>query len=39
MSMVAKASADREVELNYAPTGLTWRLKCSPDDVLERRGA
>jgi PAS domain S-box-containing protein len=39
ISMVAKASVDGDVELNYAPTGLIWRLKCSADKVLERRSA
>jgi len=39
ISTVAKASVDGDVELHYAPTGLIWRLKCSADKVLERRGA
>jgi PAS domain S-box-containing protein len=39
ISTVVKASVDGEVELHYASTGLTWRLKCAPDKVLERRGA
>jgi PAS domain S-box-containing protein len=39
ISMVAKASVDGDVELDYAPTGLIWRLKCSADKVLERRSA
>ncbi|HLK83114.1 MAG TPA: PAS domain-containing protein [Xanthobacteraceae bacterium] len=39
ISTVIKASVDGEVELNYAQTGLTWRLKCSPDKILERRSA
>jgi PAS domain S-box-containing protein len=39
ISTVAKASVDGEVELDYAPTGLIWRLKCSADKVLERRSA
>ncbi len=39
ISMVAKASVDGDVELDYAPTGLIWRLKCSADKVLERRNA
>ena len=39
ISTVAKASVDGDVELDYAPTGLIWRLKCSADKVLERRSA
>jgi PAS domain S-box-containing protein len=39
ISTIAKASVDGDVELRYAPTGLIWRLKCSADKVLERRGA
>jgi PAS domain S-box-containing protein len=39
ISMVAKASVDGDVELDYAPTGLIWRLKCSADKVLEERSA
>jgi PAS domain S-box-containing protein len=39
ISTVIKASVDGEVELNYAQTGFTWRLKCSPDKILERRSA
>jgi PAS domain S-box-containing protein len=39
ISTVAKVSVDGDVELDYAPTGLTWRLKCSTDKVLERRSA
>ena len=37
ISTVAKASVDGEIELDYAPTGLVWHLKCSPDKVLERQ--
>jgi len=37
ISTVAKATVDGDVELDYAPTGLTWRLKCSADKVLERQ--
>jgi PAS domain S-box-containing protein len=37
ISTVAKASVDGDVELDYAPAGLIWRLKCSPDKVLERQ--
>jgi two-component sensor histidine kinase len=36
ISIVAKASVDGDVELNYAPTGLIWRLKCCANKVLER---
>jgi PAS domain S-box-containing protein len=39
ISTVAKASVDGDVELDYAPTGLIWRLKCAADKVLERRNA
>ncbi len=39
ISMVAKASVDGDVELDYAPSGLIWRLKCSADKVLEQRSA
>jgi PAS domain S-box-containing protein len=39
ISMVAKASVDGDVELDYAPTGFIWRLKCAADKVLERRNA
>jgi two-component sensor histidine kinase len=39
ISTVAKASVEGEIELDYAPTGLVWRLKCSPDKVLERQSA
>ena len=39
ISMVAKASVDGDVELDYAPTGLIWRLKCPADKVLEQRSA
>ena len=39
VSTVAKASVDGEVELDYAPAGLIWRLKCAADKVLERRSA
>jgi PAS domain S-box-containing protein len=39
ISTVAKASVDGDVKLDYAPTGLIWRLKCSADKVLEQHGA
>jgi PAS domain S-box-containing protein len=39
ISTVAKASVDGNVELDYAPTGLIWRLKCCADKVLEQRSA
>jgi PAS domain S-box-containing protein len=37
ISAVTKATVDGDVELDYAATGLTWRLKCSADKILERR--
>jgi PAS domain S-box-containing protein len=39
ISTVAKASVDGEVVLDYAATGLIWRLKCSAAKLLERRSA
>jgi PAS domain S-box-containing protein len=38
ISTVAKTSVDGEIELDYASTGVVWRLKCSADKALERRG-
>jgi PAS domain S-box-containing protein len=32
-----KQSVGGEVELNYAPSGLTWRLTCPAANALERR--
>jgi PAS domain S-box-containing protein len=37
ISTVAKASVDGDVELDYAPAGLIWRLKCPADKALESR--
>jgi two-component sensor histidine kinase len=34
ISVVAKASVDGEVELDYAATGVIWRLKCSAGKAL-----
>jgi PAS domain S-box-containing protein len=36
ISTVAKVSVDGDVELDYAITGLIWRLKCAADKVLEQ---
>jgi two-component sensor histidine kinase len=33
---VAKESLDAEVELDYASTGLVWRLQCPAGEVRER---
>jgi PAS domain S-box-containing protein len=35
---VAKQSVGGEVELNYAPLGLMWRLTCTAANALEPRG-
>jgi two-component sensor histidine kinase len=32
-----KRSVGGEVELNYAPSGLIWRLTCPATNALERR--
>jgi len=36
--LLAERSLDAKVELNYLPTGLTWRLQC-PRGVVEERAA
>ncbi len=36
---MAKLSLDAEVELDYAPQGLSWRLRCPAAKVLEGDGA
>ena len=33
---VAKESLNAQVELNYAPTGLVWRLQCPTGEVTEQ---
>ena len=33
-AVVAKASVGGEVELDYASTGVTWRLKCPASKAL-----
>jgi PAS domain S-box-containing protein len=35
---MAKRTVGGEVQLDYAPSGLTWRLTCSAANALERRG-
>jgi PAS domain S-box-containing protein len=35
---MAKLSLDAQVELDYALSGLTWRLQCPIEKVLEGRG-
>ncbi len=35
LCQVAKESHDGEVELNYASTGLVWRLKCPAAQVID----
>jgi two-component sensor histidine kinase len=34
---MAKRTVDGEVELDYAPSGLKWRLTCLMANALERR--
>jgi hypothetical protein len=34
---MAERTVGGEVRLDYAPTGLTWRLTCSVADVREAR--
>ncbi len=36
---MAKMSLDAGIELDYAPQGLSWRLRCSAANVLEGDGA
>jgi PAS domain S-box-containing protein len=36
---MAKQAVDGEVQLDYAPSGLGWRLTCSAANALERRDA
>jgi hypothetical protein len=35
---MAKRTVDGEVELDYAPSGLTWRLTCPAANAVEPRG-
>lgn len=34
-----KLSFDGDVDINFAPTGLAWRLSCLADKVLNGTGA
>jgi two-component sensor histidine kinase len=36
MEAMAARSVDGKVDLDYAPSGLTWRLTCPAGNVLER---
>jgi hypothetical protein len=36
MEAMAERSVDGAVGLDYAPSGLTWRLTCPVENVLER---
>jgi hypothetical protein len=38
MDAMAERSVAGEVQLDYAPSGLTWRLTCPAVNVLEPRG-
>jgi PAS domain S-box-containing protein len=38
IASMAKRTVDGEVELDYAPSGLTWRLTCPAANALERGG-
>jgi len=35
METMAELSVDGAVDLDYAPSGLTWRLTCSAANALE----
>jgi two-component sensor histidine kinase len=35
METMAERSVDGKVDLDYAPSGLTWRLTCPAEDALE----
>jgi hypothetical protein len=37
MEAMAARSVDRKVDLDYAPSGLTWRLTCPAANALESR--
>jgi PAS domain S-box-containing protein len=36
MEAMAERSVDGKVDLDYAPSGLTWRLACPAENALER---
>ncbi len=38
IASMAKRTVDGEVQLDYAPSGLTWRLTCPAANALERGG-
>jgi two-component sensor histidine kinase len=38
VDVMAKRTVDGEVELDYAPSGLTWRLTCPAANALELLG-
>ena len=35
LCQVAKESLDAQVELNYASSGLVWRLRCPAEEIIE----
>jgi two-component sensor histidine kinase len=35
ISSMARMSLDADVDLDFAPGGLIWRLRCSSEKVLE----
>jgi two-component sensor histidine kinase len=37
MEAMAERSVGGEVELDYAPSGVTWRLTCPAANALDRR--
>jgi hypothetical protein len=37
MEAMAQRSVNGKVDLDYAPSGLTWRLTCPAADALEPR--
>jgi hypothetical protein len=38
MEAMAERSVDGAVDLDYAPSGLTWRLTCPTANALEPSG-
>jgi hypothetical protein len=36
MEAMAERSVDGKVDLDYAPSGLTWRLACPAENALEQ---
>jgi hypothetical protein len=34
---MAERSVDGKVDLEYAPSGVTWRLTCAAGNALEKR--